>query len=386
MILVLDTETTGLPANYKAPVSDVENWPRLVQIAWRTYENNGEEIDQAEYIIYPSGFDIPAEATALHGITTDRARAEGISIESALLALDHDLLNADYIVAHNIAYDEKIIGAEFIRVGLSNTLETKDTICTMLTSVNFCAIPGPRGNKWPKLSELYQVLFAENIDGQHDAVVDCEAAARCFWELVEKGVIPLRNHFEPINKDMTEAIEKEIAINDDLRKELQLEGVKIVEVSDEETAVAIDELNRIIDDESDFEYPDDVTEPKDIDTAPVWSPEKLQSVILDAYTEQDQTRMTLFHAEQSLWEAQRKLDAVNYELRKSESYAACKNEQQRSDYLYGNNEEQTRLVGIARLDSLGAKLDFERAHDSVERVRMLLRIAELSAGMSNEHR
>ncbi|MBV5322581.1 MAG: 3'-5' exonuclease [Ilumatobacteraceae bacterium] len=373
MILVLDTETTGLPANYKEPVSDVENWPRLVQIAWRTYENNGKEIDQAEYIIYPSDFDIPAEATALHGITTELARAQGITIESALLALDHDLLDADYIVAHNIAYDEKIIGAEFIRVGLSNTLETKDTICTMLTSVNFCAIPGKYGNKWPKLSELYQVLFAENIDGQHDAVVDCEAAARCFWELVEKGVIPLR-------------IEKEIAINDDLRKELHLEDVKVVEMSDEETALSIDELNRTINDESDFDYSDDVTEPKDIDTAPVWSPEKLQSEILDAYTGQDQTRMTLFHAEQSLWEAQRELDEANYELRKSESYAACKNEQQRSDYLYGNNEEQTRLVGIARLDSLGAKLDFERAHDSVERVRMLLRIAELSAGLSNEHR
>jgi len=386
MILVLDTETTGLPKNYKAPVSDVENWPRLVQIAWRTYENNGEEIDQAEYIIYPNGFDIPAEATALHGITTERALAEGISIESALLALDHDLLDADYIVAHNIAYDEKIIGAEFIRVGLSNTLDTKDTICTMLTSVNFCAIPGPRGNKWPKLSELYQVLFAENLEGEHDAVTDCEVAARCFWELVEKGVISLRNHFEPICKDMTEAIEKEIAINDDLRKELHLEGVKVIEMSDEETAVAIDEVNRIINEDPDFEYADDVTEPKDIDTAPVWSPEKLQSETLDAYGRLDQTRVTLHHTEFTQWEAQRELDEINYQLRQTDDCKACKNEQQRSDYLYGNNEEQTRLVGIARLDNLGAKLDFERAHDSVEQVRMLLRIAELSAGVANERR
>ena len=30
--LFFDTETTGLPANWQAPMSDLENWPRLVQI------------------------------------------------------------------------------------------------------------------------------------------------------------------------------------------------------------------------------------------------------------------------------------------------------------------------------------------------------------------
>lgn len=41
MYLFFDTETTGLPKNYKAPASDSDNWPRLVQIAWSIYDAEG---------------------------------------------------------------------------------------------------------------------------------------------------------------------------------------------------------------------------------------------------------------------------------------------------------------------------------------------------------
>jgi hypothetical protein len=34
MYLFFDTETTGLPKSWKAPVTDVNNWPRLVQLAF----------------------------------------------------------------------------------------------------------------------------------------------------------------------------------------------------------------------------------------------------------------------------------------------------------------------------------------------------------------
>ncbi len=32
-----DTETTGLPLNWKAPVTELENWPRLIQLAYIVY-------------------------------------------------------------------------------------------------------------------------------------------------------------------------------------------------------------------------------------------------------------------------------------------------------------------------------------------------------------
>ena len=41
MYLVFDTETTGLPKKWNAPLSDSENWPRCVQLAWQLHDSKG---------------------------------------------------------------------------------------------------------------------------------------------------------------------------------------------------------------------------------------------------------------------------------------------------------------------------------------------------------
>ncbi len=44
--LFFDTETTGLPANYKAHFTDVHNWPRVVQLAWMLADDEGKVLMQ----------------------------------------------------------------------------------------------------------------------------------------------------------------------------------------------------------------------------------------------------------------------------------------------------------------------------------------------------
>ena len=44
MYLFFDTETTGLPKNWKAPVTDIDNWPRMIQIGWLLSDENGKRI------------------------------------------------------------------------------------------------------------------------------------------------------------------------------------------------------------------------------------------------------------------------------------------------------------------------------------------------------
>jgi DNA polymerase-3 subunit epsilon len=56
-------------------------------------------------------------------------------------------------------------------------------------ATNFCALPGPYGYKWPKLTELHQKLFNCSFDGAHDALADITATARCFWEMRKRGLI-----------------------------------------------------------------------------------------------------------------------------------------------------------------------------------------------------
>ena len=71
--LFFDTETTGLPRNYKAPVTDAENWPRLVQLAWILCEADGTIVEQVDHIVKPDGWTIGKQASDIHGITTERA-------------------------------------------------------------------------------------------------------------------------------------------------------------------------------------------------------------------------------------------------------------------------------------------------------------------------
>lgn len=190
MYLFFDTETTGLPLNYKAPVSDSSNWPRLVQIAWSWYDSNGNEWDSYSFIIKPDGFVIPEEVSRIHRVTQERAMAEGVELDEVLRHFSQEVRKAEYVIGHNIDFDDKIVGAEFFRRNMENALEKANKVCTMKNSVNFCRIPNGRGGyKWPNLSELHTSLFNEGFSDAHDALVDVNACAKCFFELKNRNAI-----------------------------------------------------------------------------------------------------------------------------------------------------------------------------------------------------
>jgi len=77
MYLFFDTETTGLPKNWKAPVTDLNNWPRMIQIAWILCDDKGNRIESDDFIIKPENFHIPIDAVRVHGISTETAINEG---------------------------------------------------------------------------------------------------------------------------------------------------------------------------------------------------------------------------------------------------------------------------------------------------------------------
>ncbi len=190
MYLFFDTETTGLPNNYNAPIEDLNNWPRLVQLAWVIYDENAEQKIGANYIIQPEGFIIPEQASRVHGITTERANEEGRPLIKVLEEFAGVVGDSKLLIAHNMDFDEKIIGAEFLRKNISHDLFNTPRFCTMRESTDFCQLPGNFGDyKWPRLSELHTKLFGENFENAHDALTDVNACARCFFELIDRGVV-----------------------------------------------------------------------------------------------------------------------------------------------------------------------------------------------------
>jgi len=191
MYLIFDTETTGLPKKFNAPVSDTDNWPRCIQIAWQLHDAMGNLIEHKDYLIQPDGFNIPFDAEKIHGISTELAHENGEPLEEVLEKFNTALNKAKFIVGQNVGFDLNIMGSEFYR----NNIETKlgklpvlDT-CTE-TTAQLCQIPGGRGGKFklPTLTELHEFLFNEPFAEAHNATADVEATTRCFLELVRRQI------------------------------------------------------------------------------------------------------------------------------------------------------------------------------------------------------
>lgn len=188
-ILFFDTETTGVPLDWKAPASETNNWPRLVQLAWHLYDENGNLIESNCSIVKPDNFVIPKEASKVHGITTEKAYVEGENLELVLEKFKMKLEKANLLIAHNMEFDEKILGAEFFRLQNSNPLTKINKLCTMLVSTNICKINSPYGYKWPKLEELHYFLFKKGFDNAHNANADIQATADCYFEMKKRELI-----------------------------------------------------------------------------------------------------------------------------------------------------------------------------------------------------
>ena len=190
MYIIFDTETTGLPKRWNAPLTDSENWPRCIQIAWQVHADSGELLSHEDYLIQPNGFTVPYDAEQIHGISTALAEQQGRPLDEVLTLFSTALEQAEYVGGHNVTFDLNIMGAEFLRLGDHNPLEEAQVIdtCTEETA-QLCQLPGGRGGKFklPTLTELYIHLFGAGFGEAHNATADVEATTRCFLELLRKG-------------------------------------------------------------------------------------------------------------------------------------------------------------------------------------------------------
>lgn len=191
MYLIFDTETTGLPKRWDAPVTDTDNWPRCIQIAWQLHDDMGGLIEHQNYIVKPEGFNIPYDAERIHGICTELAVEEGVALKEVLEKFNIALSKSKFIVGQNVGFDVNIMRCEFHRVGMESPLSGMKVLdtCTEITA-ELLKLPGGRGGKFklPTLTELHEYLFGEPFAEAHNATADVEATTRCFLELVKKQV------------------------------------------------------------------------------------------------------------------------------------------------------------------------------------------------------
>uniref|UniRef100_UPI0030DC08D8 3'-5' exonuclease n=1 Tax=Bizionia echini TaxID=649333 RepID=UPI0030DC08D8 len=189
MYLIFDTETTGLPKRWDAPITDTDNWPRCIQIAWQLHDDMGNCIDHQDYLVKPDGFNIPYDAEKIHGISTELAHEKGLPLQDVLEKFNEALAKTKFVVGQNVKFDLNIMGAEFVRGNLENNLQELPVLdtCTEHTA-SLCQLPGGRYGKFklPTLTELHQYLFNKPFAEAHNATADVEATTRCFLELVRR--------------------------------------------------------------------------------------------------------------------------------------------------------------------------------------------------------
>lgn len=198
-IMIFDVETTGLPIRGE---TDPRKQPRIVQFA--AIVGTVSETDQTilwerentiEQKLDP-GIDIPYQTSQIHGIYN--VDVKWMPKSDTFLKEIVPLMNeVDYIVAHNLKFDEEMIRYELARLNLEGfqvpDLVPKGRICTMTVWTPICKLPSKGAwYKKPKLMELFQFLFDKHFVGAHDALVDVKACGICLIELMRKKHVTLK--------------------------------------------------------------------------------------------------------------------------------------------------------------------------------------------------
>jgi DNA polymerase III epsilon subunit-like protein len=206
-ILLLDTETNGLPHNRYAPIALAGNWPAVLQLSWGVYELTpggrtlvaGEKRDIGLALDPSVAWD--AGAAAIHGISEAEAR-RGTPAARALTELAGVLRRVDVVIAHNLAFDKPVLRAAAYAVGLRDLWPPAGTIqefCTMEATRNLLRLPMPSAPssgtrfKAPRLNELYTWLYGHVYDMSgavlHTAASDTHCLEQCVKGLLRRGIL-----------------------------------------------------------------------------------------------------------------------------------------------------------------------------------------------------
>ena len=208
IILVFDTETTGLPETKIINPDTLNLWPNIVQLIYIVYDVSKNIILNVVDSIVKLENDniISEESTKIHGITNEMSKNSGIEIEILITEMFQYLRKVDLIVGHNVSFDINILMVELLRLiylKKDNMIQSdlirykhylhfitnaKNVCCTMKLAKDLCQIKAisKLGNeylKFPKLIELHEKLFVEKPKNLHNSLNDIMVTLRCFCKL-----------------------------------------------------------------------------------------------------------------------------------------------------------------------------------------------------------
>jgi DNA polymerase III epsilon subunit-like protein len=206
-IIVFDTETTGLPTSRIINAETMHLWPHIVQFSYVIYNVSQHVMEKVTNMVVkiPENIIMTEENINIHKITNEMVQNSSHTIQDILNEFIVDINNSQVkaIVGHNISYDINMLKIALLRlIHNKETTETTNykkmfyelnytnkTFCTMKSSVNICQISvqkkdGTSYYKFPKLIELYKILFDEVPMNLHNSLIDVLVTLRCYYKIV----------------------------------------------------------------------------------------------------------------------------------------------------------------------------------------------------------
>lgn len=187
LFMFFDTETNAVGRMCK-PVTQT-----LMQLAWVITDEVGNVQHTHNKLVKGATYIGPF---CPHTLTIEHVNRAGepprVVLDAFIKDAERVVHSGGHLVAHNAAFDVGVLEHAHGRE-LPSTL-TDAVFCTMKAPevVEYCNLTTRKGTpKWPKLSELYMVLFdAQPSETLHDALGDTHVLRKSFHELVKRGVLP----------------------------------------------------------------------------------------------------------------------------------------------------------------------------------------------------
>lgn len=185
LLLFLDLETNGLPQTPSFgkwyPYTDLEKYSnsRVLSICAYLYKN-GILINKFYSLIRAN--DVEVKGTEIHGITQKDIQDKGMCWDDVAGILEILMDNSDFVIGHNVLFDKNVLSSELYREGyekLAAKINNKSLYCTMVNGKILLKL-----DKYPKLKELYSILFKKEMKGAHNAEMDVKACAECYFKMI----------------------------------------------------------------------------------------------------------------------------------------------------------------------------------------------------------
>jgi DNA polymerase-3 subunit epsilon len=197
-LLFIDTETTGIPKRWNLPYSETDNWPSAVQVSWIVYDESGREIKRENFYV-DEDLEISKPSFKVHKISREFLSQNGKARKFVLQKLSEDIQQYHpLITGHFTEFDIHTLSSDFYRAGLQNPFQQSHFYCTMIKSKDYILNPEVY---YLRLSQLYDFLFNEKMERSHDAEIDAEMTAKCFFEIRSRGEIS-ENELQKIHHEI----------------------------------------------------------------------------------------------------------------------------------------------------------------------------------------